>query len=237
MGIVAALSMEVGYLVDRLHRVRKYHAAALPVVEGELGGKIVAIAIGGMGRDAARRAAGLLIDGHRPSWMISAGFAGALHPELKRNDLVLPEEVIDLEGRRIPIEVPEPLRRAATPLRGRLLTVDRVIFGSAEKRELRQTTGADLLDMETSAIAEFCAQRLVRFLSLRVISDDAHTELPREIASIVTKSGSYRVGAALRAIWNRPSSLKDFWALHEHALESADRLADGVERCVGELTV
>jgi adenosylhomocysteine nucleosidase len=29
----------------------------------------------------------------------------------------------------------------------------------------------------------------------------------------------------LRAIWHRPSSLKDFWTLHEHAQEAADRLA------------
>ena len=67
----------------------------MPVIEGEHDGKIVAVAIGGLGRAAARRAAGLLIAGHRPRWIISAGFAGALNPALNRNDLVLPEEVID----------------------------------------------------------------------------------------------------------------------------------------------
>ncbi len=29
----------------------------------------------------------------------------------------------------------------------------------------------------------------------------------------------------MRAVWQRPSSLKDFWTLYEHALEAADRLA------------
>jgi adenosylhomocysteine nucleosidase len=235
VGIVAALPMEVGYLVDSLRRVRKYHAASMPVVEGELDGKIVAIAIGGMGREAARRAAGVLVDGHRPSWMITAGFAGALHPDLERNDLAVPAEVIDTEGQRFAIDCPEALGAGIRHSAGRLLTVDRLILGSSEKQELHRDSGADLVDMESSAVAALCAERLVRFLAIRVVSDDARKDLPREVASLITQSGSYRIGAAFRAIWNRPSSIKDFWTLHEHALEAADRLARFVVRCLGEL--
>ena len=55
---------------------------AVPVIEGEYCGKIVAVAVGGMGRAAARRAADVLIAGHRPRWLISAGFAGALESRL-----------------------------------------------------------------------------------------------------------------------------------------------------------
>ncbi len=235
VGIVAALPMEVGYLVDRLRRVRKYHSAAMPVIEGELDGKIVAIAIGGMGRDASRRAAGVLIDGHRPSWVLSAGFAGGLNPALARNDLAIPEEVIDPEGHRFPVSRPDSIGSGSRSVAGRLLTVDRLILDAAEKRGLHETSGADLVDMESSGVAAFCADRLVRFLSVRIVSDDARTSLPGEIGSLMTKSGSYRIGAALRAVWNRPSSLKDFWTLHEQALESADRLATFLARCLGEL--
>jgi adenosylhomocysteine nucleosidase len=234
VGIVAALPLEIGYLVDRLRRVRKYHAASLSVIEGEHDGKIVAIAVGGMGRAAARRAAGLLLDGHRPGWMISAGFAGALNPELERNDLALPYELIDADGGRFPVSRPESLG-GVRHVAGRLLTVDQLVLDPAEKAELHHTTGADLVDLESSAVAAVCGEKLVRFLSIRVVSDDARTRLPREVASLLTKSGSYRVGAALRAIWTRPSSVKDFWTLHEHALEAADRLARFIARCLGEL--
>ena len=229
------MPMEVGYLIDRLRRVRKYHAASMPVIEGELDGKIVAIAIGGMGRDSARRAAGILLDGHRPSWIVSAGFAGALNPALSRNDLALPDEVIDPEGRGFPVDRPLAIGDAVPHVAGRLLTVDRIVVDSAAKQELHRTTGADLVDMESSAVAAVCAQRLVRYLPVRIVSDDARTDLPSEVPSLMTKSGSYRIGAALRAVWNRPSSLKDFWTLHEQALEAADRLARFVARCMGEL--
>lgn len=235
VGIVAAMPMEVGYLVDSLRRVRKYHTASIPVTEGELDGKIVAVAVGGMGRAAARRAAGILIDGHRPSWLISAGFAGALNPEVARGDLALPAEVVDTEGGRFPIARPESLGQEIRHLTGRLLTVDRVVLTAAEKAALHQQFAADFVEMESSAVAAICAERLVRFLSVRVISDDAHADLPREIATLVSQSGSYRVGAALRAIWNRPSSIKDFWRLHEQALEAADRLARFLTRCLGQL--
>jgi adenosylhomocysteine nucleosidase len=230
VGIVAAMGMEVGFLTDRLAKVRKYAGPNHSIIEGEAGTKLVALIIGGMGRDAARRATRLLIDGHRPRWVISAGFAGALDPALERYDLVMPTEIVDVDGLRLSVDVNLPTN-LETPTRGpllkpgRLLTVDAIVRTAAEKAALRAKYEADVVDMETSAVAAICGEREVRFLSLRVVSDEAGVDLPREIASLVTRSGSYRVGAALRAIWNRPSSLKDFWSLHEHSQEAADRLA------------
>ena len=119
--------------------------------------------------------------------------------------------------------------------RGRLLTVDRLIASSAEKAELRQLHGADLIDMETSAVALLARERSLRFLAVRVISDDASAELPPEVAPLLAHSGSYRMGVALRAIWHRPRALKDFWTLHARALESADRLASCIRRLIETL--
>ncbi|MHC5539779.1 phosphorylase family protein, partial [Singulisphaera rosea] len=118
---------------------------------------------------------------------------------------------------------------------GRLLTVDAIVRTAAEKAELRERFTADVVDMETSGVVSLCSARSIRFLSIRVVSDDAQKDLPPEVAALITHSGSYRVGAALRAIWNRPSSLKDFWALHEHAQECADRLAAFTAEAIGRL--
>jgi adenosylhomocysteine nucleosidase len=230
-----ALPIEAGYLCDSLTKVRKYTAYKHTIIEGELGDKIVAVVLSGVGRRAARLGAEMLIAGHRPSWLFSAGFAGGLDPALARNDLVIPDQVVDSEGNRVDIDtsvfdLPETVRT-----RGRLLTVDRIIASSAEKARIRQEYQAGLIDMESSALALMARERLLPFLSVRVISDDASAELPPEIASLLAHPGSYRVGAALRALWQRPGALKDFWTLHTRALESADRLASCIRRLIEAL--
>jgi len=235
VAIVAALPIEIDDVIQGLKSVRKYQSAASPVVEGEYGGKIVAVAIGGPGQRAARRAAELLLIGHRPRWMISAGFAGSLNPAFARNDLVLPDELIDGQSFRQAVSKPPGLAARRPHHTGRLLTVNQAVTSRQERDELRQIYAADSVDMETAAVAALCQEKAVRFLSIRVISDDAHAELPREVATMLHRSGSYRVGAALRAVWQRPSSLKDFWRLYEHALEAAGRLAQFVFRCLDEL--
>ncbi|WP_422926474.1 nucleoside phosphorylase [Singulisphaera sp. PoT] len=236
VGIVAALSIEVGFLLDRLAKVRKYSGPKHTIIEGELGSKLVVVIIAGMGSERIRQGAQLLLDGHRPRWIFSVGFAGALNPELARLDLVLADEVLDLESGRFAIDVAIPSdSRFRSVHTGKLLTVDQIIATAAEKAELRSRTGADIVDMESSAVASLCSERSIRFLSIRVVSDDARSDLPPEVVSMLTQSGSYRVGAALRALWKRPSSIKDFWALHEHAQEAADRLATFTAEAIGQI--
>lgn len=233
VGIVAAMSIEVGFLLDRFRKLRKYSGPRYEVTEGELGGKLVALVLGGMGRTSARAACEVLSTGHRPRSIISAGFGGALDPGLRRLESVFPSEVVDLEGGRFAVDADHAPPQAR---RGRLLTVNAIVRTAAEKADLRARFGADIVDMETSAVAGFCTQRAIRFLSIRVVSDEAGVDLPKEVLDLMTRSGSYRVGAAVRAIWNRPSSLKDFWNLHEQALQAADRLAEVTEGVVRGLS-
>jgi adenosylhomocysteine nucleosidase len=229
VGIVAALPIEVAPLLDRFQGVRRYAGPRHKFVEGECAGKVVALVVAGTGRKAARRAAQLLIDGHRPTWVISAGFAGALDPALARNSILFATEVVAEDGPRWAIDVTIPPEAESQRIRaGRLLTVDRIVRSANEKAALRAKYQADAVDMESSAVAAVCGERQVRFLSIRVVSDEAGTDLPAEVLSILGRTGSYRVGAAIGALWRRPSSFKDLWVLREHAVEAADRLAEVV---------
>jgi adenosylhomocysteine nucleosidase len=226
VGVVAALAIEVGPLLARLTDVRKYAGPKFSVVEGECGGKLVAVVLTGTGRARAQRGAEILLDGHRPRWIVSAGFAGALDPALKRNDVVVPHEVVNLEGRRFAIDLAVPPEAESQGLRtGRLLTVDEIVRTAAEKADLRRRFEADVVDMETSSIAALCGERGVRFLSVRVVSDEAGVDLPPEILSIVGRSGGLRLGATLGALWKRPASVKDLLGLRQHAVEAAERLS------------
>ncbi|WP_435010680.1 nucleoside phosphorylase [Tundrisphaera lichenicola] len=222
IGVVAALSIEVAPLLARLENVRKYSGPKFSVVEGECGSQLVVVVLTGTGRARAQRGAEILLDGHRPRWIISAGFGGALDPSLKRNEIILPSEVVNLEGRRFAIDLEVP--PGAGLRSGRLLTVDEIVRTAAEKAELRRKYEADVVDMESSSVAALCGDRGVRFLSVRVVSDDAKVDLPPEVLSILGRSGGLRLGATLGALWKRPSSVKDLLALREHAIEAADRL-------------
>jgi len=235
VGVVMALPIEAGDFRDRLKGLRKYATAGPPIVEGEHGGKLIGLVVSGAGREAARRATELLIAGHSPRLLISAGFAGGLDPELRRDDLVLPDRVVTLDGGELAIPPVVEAFKGIRRMGGRLLTVDRLAARAVEKADLRQRFAADLVDMETWAVARLAQDRLLPFVSLRVVSDTADDELPGEIAPLLSRSGSYRVGAALRAVWNRPGSLKDFWNLHARALSAADRLATGLGRLLEAL--
>jgi adenosylhomocysteine nucleosidase len=237
VGIVAALPIEVGALTDLLAEKREYRdpaGKARPVIEGMLAGKRVALIVAGAGRDSAERGTARLLVGHRPRWIFSAGFGGALDPELRRGDAVVVREVLHDRGDGSTpdrLEVDFQLADPAGDVPGKRLrsgvvaTVDRIARTGAEKKVIRERTGADAVDMETFAVARVCADRGVRFLGLRVVSDEADEDLPPEILTIVGPTGVFRFGATMGALWKRPSSVKDLWRLYEHAQGGADRLA------------
>lgn len=237
VGIVAALAIEVHPFLGKLKRVRTYAGPRHKVIEGELGDKLIALVIAGPGRVAARRGAELLLAGHRPRWLVSAGIAGALDLALERNAIVVPHEVIDSDNRLLAIDVGLDVTDPTPHLRnGRILTVDAIARTAAEKASLRERFGADLVDMETAAVAALCAERQVRFIAVRVISDDAKADLPREILTIMGPSGGFRWGATVGALWKRPSSIMDLLTLREHAHEAADRLAMILPALIARLT-
>lgn len=229
VGIVAAMGIEVAPLLSLLRGRRKYAVDRHEVHEGELEGRLVVLTITGMGQAAARRGAARLIAGHRPTTVLSAGYAGALDPTLRRGDASCPTEIIDEAGGRIACapslagEPPSELR-----LGGRLVTVDRILRSAAEKAEVRARTAADLVDMETYAVAALCAERGIRFASLRVVSDEAAEDLPPEILSLVGPTGGYRVGAAIGAILKRPRSLMTMLEMRDRAEDVSRRLAVAV---------
>jgi adenosylhomocysteine nucleosidase len=123
---------------------------------------------GGIGAEAARRAADAVIAIFAPKAVYSAGFAGALDPGLKVGDIVQPRRVVDAgDGSSVDLH------------RGDLDCGDGVLvsFGSvaspAQKAKLRDSFGAQAVDMEAAAVARAAEARGVEFAVVKVISDDS----------------------------------------------------------------
>src|SRR5262249_17369797 len=100
---------------------------------------------------------------------------------------------------------------------------------------LAERFAALAVDMESLAVAQICRQAKIRFLAVRVISDDLTADLPTEIISVVGSSGTVRLGAAVGAIFKRPGAVKDLWRLREQATGAAERLAKFLEGVVAQL--
>ena len=183
----------------------------------------------GPGRANAARATEALIDGHRPNFVISAGFAGGLDSRLQRSAIVWVDCLLDEGGGQYETErlrLPAELAEAKDVFVGRLLTVDRIIRLPDEKLALGRQYAALACDMESIAVAEVCCRREVPFAAVRVINDAADDLLPRDVERLLAqKTGAARLGAAVGSILKRPSSLKDLLVLQYRAMEAAQRLA------------
>lgn len=165
LAIVAALEREVHPLVKNWHvSEREHDGRRLRFFEN---GDVVLVC-GGIGAVAARRATEAVIVGFGPKVVYSAGFAGALDPNLKVGDLVTPQRVINAG---------DGSSTAVGSGSGVLLS-----FGSiaspAQKAKLRESFGAEAVDMEAAAVARAAEARGVEFGAVKAISDEVEFEFP-----------------------------------------------------------
>jgi adenosylhomocysteine nucleosidase len=238
VGLVFALDMESGYLEDRLAGKIAVHGDGFTVRTGGLKGRGVAVIVTGHGRAAARRGAEALVAGHRPRWIISAGFAGGLSPQIARSDIVMAGAVLGEHGERLAIDLHLP-QDGPSPKGvhvGPVLTLDHIVRTADEKKSLGERYGALAVDMESLAVAQLCQQEKLRFLAIRSITDAVDDELPRDVERLLNKNTlSKRLGAAAGSIVRRPSAAKDLWKLRENAITAASRLAKFLEGVITQL--
>ncbi len=193
VAIVAALEREVHPLVKGWRAgEREYDGRRFRFFEKDE----LVLVCGGIGAQAARRAAEAVIALYAPKVLCSAGFAGALDPRLKVADIIQPLRVVDAGD-----------CSSVTLGRGEGVLVT---FGSVASREqkakLRDSFSAQAVDMEAAAVARAAEVRGVRFAVVKVISDEFDFNLPAIFPAtqrFVDANGQFREGrfawfAALR---------------------------------------
>lgn len=229
VGLVFALPIESGGLEDLLSGVITIRGHGFTARQGGYKGRGVVLFRSGAGRNAAARATETLIAGHKPKWILSAGFAGGLTESVKRFDVIMADRLVDAAGNRLSVDLrvdPQSLAKTPGVHVGGLLTVDQIVRFPDQKRALGEQHQALAVDMESFAVAEVCRREQVKFLAIRVISDPLEEELPPDVERLLRQNTRLsRLGAAVGAAWNRPGSVKDMWQLKENALVASDRLA------------
>lgn len=230
-GIVFALPVEADAWERRVAGRIEIRAAGLALHEGLVAGRRIAWCVGGVGRERAARAARLLVDGHRPRLLVSAGFAGGLGSELGRGLVVEPAAVRGEDAAAEPLPLARPAPEGPT-----IVTVDRIVHGTADKAALGAATGAALVDMETLAVAEVARLAGLPCRAVRVISDAARDPLPPDVTRLVAPQSSFRrLGSLIGMVGRRPRAALDLWQLWERAVVDGRGLADAIEALVGSL--
>ncbi|HKT73669.1 MAG TPA: hypothetical protein VJQ47_12315 [Steroidobacteraceae bacterium] len=173
--------------------------------------------VSGMGCEAAARGARTLI-AQGATALTSFGMAGGLDSRLPCGVMILPHEVIHLDGRSHATTSSWRERLAATiaatsqVVEGRLLTTSHPIASVAEKAQLFDRTGAAAVDMESFAVAEVAHAHGLPFIAVRVIVDTAADSLPRSVL-LAGSEGPLRIGRLLAELVRQPRDLADLFRL------------------------
>ena len=174
---------------------------------------------GGIGPEAARRAAEVVIQEMRPDRIISAGFAGALDPALGVGEILEPQLVINFgDGARID----------TGSGRGTLVSFG-AVAGSEQKKKLRQAYSAAIVDMEAAAVAQAAEARQVAFSALKTVSDEVNTSLP-PLQEFVAADGTFRSARFALHVALRPWLWRTTIALAKNSAAASRSLCAALER-------
>lgn len=198
IAVVAALEREVWPLVHSWRVVPSESGRAPKFFEN---GAVVVVC-GGIGMQAARRAAEAVIAQFAPAVIYSAGFAGALTTELKVGDVLRPGRVVNAsDGSSVSLDGGE----------GVLVTFG-AIADPEQKKKLAEAYAARAVDMEAAGVARAAEARAVKFAAIKVISDEVDFVFP-SMQRFVSATGEFSewkfaVFAAMRPwLWRRVAQL------------------------------
>ena len=189
IAIVAAMEREVWPLIkDWPTATKQLDGRSFKFFEKSPG----VLVCGGIGSEAARRAAEAVINLYSPALIISAGFAGGLDPKLEAGQMLTPRHVVDAsDGSRTDSGTGE----------GVLISFESVA-DVEQKAKLANAYGAHAVDMEAAAVARSADAHGIKFLACKVISDTHDSRLPPIIRFV--KNGQFNSGGFIAHVAIRP---------------------------------
>jgi adenosylhomocysteine nucleosidase len=211
IAIVAALEREIAGLINRSSRTsREYENHKFIFFEqGEM-----VIVCGGIGAEAARRAAEAMIALYQPALVISVGFAGALDADLRVGEIFSPAVVLDArDGSRFEIDGGK----------GVLVTF-MAVATSQQKANLAQAYSAQAVDMEAAAVAIAARAHGIPFAATKVISDGLNFEMP-QTARFIDSQGKFRTASFAFFVALRPWLWRPVAILARNSNKAAKMLA------------
>jgi adenosylhomocysteine nucleosidase len=195
----------------------------------------VAILIVGIGRQNAEKSVRAFLADNSPELVLTCGFAGGLNTDLKIGDIVF--EIANRQSSIVnDLEPPDVgcyeklISASARP--AKFFCADRIATTVAEKKKLRDETGADVVEMESAAIHTVCREHGIPCVTVRVISDTAHEDLPLDFNLLAKPDKSLDFGKLGWAIAKSPGKISALMELQKKTSFAAERLAAVLEKLI-----
>ena len=198
IGIIVATDEELIEIKNVMDSYEEKDIYELNFVKGKINGKKVIVVKCGIGKVNAARTTQILIDNFKISKIINIGAAGGINPELKIQDIVIGEKIVQYDfdttsagdyekgeiqgiGKFIRSDY-ELINICKKVLEKRVDNSIKVVIGTIATadifcsdpeiaKEVREEFGAECVEMEGAAIAQVCFLDKIPFLVIRGISD------------------------------------------------------------------
>jgi len=100
----------------------------------------------------------------------------------------------------------------------------RVAITAAEKSALWKSTGADVVEMESSAIRNICREQKIPSATIRVILDDASQDLPLDFNALMTPEDRINHARLIWAVVSRPWRIGKLIEFQQQTVAASRRL-------------
>ena len=195
---------------------------AIPFRKICLGRPEVSVLVTGVGRTKAEKSVRDFLASHAPTQVLTCGFAGGLNPELRVGVVVFTTDDLPIHTKLA----------AAGAQPAKFHCTSRIATTAAEKQELRQSTGADVVEMESEAIHTVCRERGIPCGTVRVISDTASEDLPLDFNRLFKPDLSLDYAKLAVAVAKSPGKIGGLLRLRNQSRFAAKKLAEVLARAI-----
>ncbi|MFA7345568.1 MAG: hypothetical protein WC003_14805 [Terrimicrobiaceae bacterium] len=187
-------------------------------------GRRLCVSIWTLGVTGERSAAAMkrMIEKSRPEIIVSAGFSGALQPDLGLGAIVIGENFSDPQMTRA-------LRHFPDFRTGPIITVPEILETSAAKKNLGEISGALAGDLESAHLYQVCCQAGIPMVSVRTISDILEQDVPLPGNVLIdSKTGRSDPASIFRYLFRHPAKAAQFAKLVNNARSAQQSLANAL---------
>ena len=198
---------------------------------------------GAVGRQRAEEATRQVIERYGPDFIVSAGFAGGVHPDVRLGDLFICDRLIAVEGpaalwrldtlkERPPMDLSHLERLTDGEhayqeyARCGCLSVSEFVPSSSMKAWIGTTFGVSIIDMESYWVSKIAVAHDIPHLVVRSVLDTAKETLPAFVGDTVRGEIVRRWVRAVKYMVSRPTEAPSLIRLATQVKVAGKSLSD-----------